>query len=828
MRFVYVNALAFGPLTSRKLELAPGMNVISGANGAGKSSWHAALYAALCGMRRGPGRTKEDEFMRRFQPWQSPQWEVATEISLDNGQRIELHHDLNGKIDCSALDIGLGRDISDELIHDGSPDGAKLVGLDRSTFLSTACVRQAQILAVLEHAGDLQEELQRAAATAGSDSTAAAAIEAIDEYSREYVGLDRKNSTKPLHIAKELLEQAHENLRLAEAAHSQYLEKQSICEELRNRSKGFELGFAIAEAQFVRNEAEALQSQFERAKALSEKLAAEPAPEIRKDSDLAAEVASSLAAYLELPPAPFRGEDPKALEAELASLPAMPTAETSPDTDLIQAHDQFLKAEAALASIDRVEIPSETEARISLALGLNAIRGWLYGSGLAAAVLALALFAVHQNEASVVAGIIFVLIAVAAAAERASHRRMGAGSGAGTLVRRRAELSESLMVRQDDLRKKLESRGYQGSHDLEAVFQQYCADCANRNRDASLAARRADLYERLKAAVSLANVCEQHETSSSRIEQRLRDVALCCGIELSETSAIIGALKSWQESHWGTLERIHQAITEREELAGLLKDTTLEEIYGQLNNKRAEAQQLVSSLDLKQTERRKPDAPTDADLRALRNKMFAARTAADLADGELQNARQSFLNVADAEEELANAGREFERLERLRGTLETAKSFLEAAQEAVHRNIAPVLTSTLEKWLPRITGNLYMRASVDPETLAVKVRPHNGQFRDAAKLSYGTSEQIYLLLRIAMTDHLTKASNEKCPLLLDDITAHCDAVRTTAILELLHEISTERQVILFSQEQGVVEWAKRSLRENDDKLELLDAESLAV
>ena len=56
MRFESVKAYAFGPFRNESLELAPGMNVVYGPNEAGKSSWRAALYAGLCGMRRTRGR----------------------------------------------------------------------------------------------------------------------------------------------------------------------------------------------------------------------------------------------------------------------------------------------------------------------------------------------------------------------------------------------------------------------------------------------------------------------------------------------------------------------------------------------------------------------------------------------------------------------------------------------------------------------------------------------------------------------------------------------------------------------------------------------------
>jgi uncharacterized protein YhaN len=85
-----------------------------------------------------------------------------------------------------------------------------------------------------------------------------------------------------------------------------------------------------------------------------------------------------------------------------------------------------------------------------------------------------------------------------------------------------------------------------------------------------------------------------------------------------------------------------------------------------------------------------------------------------------------------------------------------------------------------------------------------------GRSADADVLSQGTTEQFFLLLRIALAMHLSKA-DETVPLVLDDVTVQSDPERTRAILELLHRLSTERQVVLFTQEPAVVQWATENL-----------------
>ena len=100
MRIESVTAHAFGPFLNETLELGPGMTIIYGPNESGKSSWHAALYAALCGMRRGRGRTmKADEaFEARHRPWNGDAWKVSAIVGLEDGRKkVELRHELDGK-----------------------------------------------------------------------------------------------------------------------------------------------------------------------------------------------------------------------------------------------------------------------------------------------------------------------------------------------------------------------------------------------------------------------------------------------------------------------------------------------------------------------------------------------------------------------------------------------------------------------------------------------------------------------------------------------------------------------------------------------------------
>ncbi|MGN6244090.1 MAG: hypothetical protein ACTHOD_15640 [Motilibacteraceae bacterium] len=52
---------------------------------------------------------------------------------------------------------------------------------------------------------------------------------------------------------------------------------------------------------------------------------------------------------------------------------------------------------------------------------------------------------------------------------------------------------------------------------------------------------------------------------------------------------------------------------------------------------------------------------------------------------------------------------------------------------------------------------------------------------------------------------------------------HADTARTVAVLELLHELSADRQVVLFTQEDSVADWARANLTgPRDAVVSLLD------
>ncbi len=223
-------------------------------------------------------------------------------------------------------------------------------------------------------------------------------------------------------------------------------------------------------------------------------------------------------------------------------------------------------------------------------------------------------------------------------------------------------------------------------------------------------------------------------------------------------------------------------------------------------NAAAEAQQVFEALggsgddvgDVQEIERC---------LEQLGKDLQEARSDADTAAGELNGIDPASVDIAGAEAELDEAVAERGRVRRLDATLSTTARFMQQAADNAHRLLAPRVEAEVGTLVSRVTNGRYRSIRVDPADLSVRLVTESGNRRDARDVSRGTTEQVYLALRIVLAEVLS-TGRERCPLLLDDPTVHADSDRKMAILECLLDVADDRQVILFSQEQQVLDWAR--------------------
>ena len=146
---------------------------------------------------------------------------------------------------------------------------------------------------------------------------------------------------------------------------------------------------------------------------------------------------------------------------------------------------------------------------------------------------------------------------------------------------------------------------------------------------------------------------------------------------------------------------------------------------------------------------------------------------------------------------------EFERLRsRLRdgkrelASLLLAKRMLEKSIAAWESRNQPEVFSEASRLFAQMTNGAWTHVAMTSEGGLVAEAP-NGSSREVRHLSMGTTQQLYLALRIAM---LLQASDvgRAVPVLADDVLVHFDENRRKAAAAALAELAASRQVIVFT------------------------------
>ena len=802
-----VSARAFGPFRDAILELRPGLTVVVGPNEAGKSSWHAALRLALTGRRRGRGgRTAEDrELEERHRPWDEADgpWEVDARLHLDDGRVIDISQDLAGRVDCRAVDVGLGRDVSAEIIVEGSPDASRWLGLDRQAFAATVSVDQARILAVVDAADGLQDDMQRAAATAGRDSTAAEAIARLTDFRKSAVGADTRVAIGPLRQARLAAADADRVLADARARHQRDLGRAADAQVAAWRVVSARDRLAQAEAAVEQSRAIALVARARRAAELAARNSGPP-PALAAVEQETASVATALEAWRGRPATTvLDGPDSEAIARRLSALPPAPQGDIAPHASVMDAVSALDQAEGAAAEIRQPGGPPRS--------GASGER-LLVGGGLLAATAGL----VAVLLGAWLVGLVLIALGVGLAAWTTIRQRAGAAGTAADWGRRQQDVAARVRRSAESVREALQARGAPAEGDVRAAIGAYLTACGQRAVEAAAAAEAEPLRRQLESRRQLEGTAAEAAAAIARAESEVRAAAERIGQPLNgdDPERVVGELETWQRKRLVDLQAGQRAIAEWQELSDLLASRSLAELEAEAADagRRMAAAGLSTAVAMPVgSDAGLATAAAEEALAARQAELLTAERAAATLEGEARQLDASLPSVAEAEEAVEAAAVELHRVVGMAEVLDRTLALLRNAEEQVHRDLAPVLADTVRRWLPRISGGTYVDVSVDPRDLRVRVREAaTRQWREAWRLSEGTREQIYLLLRVAMAQHLV-TTGETAPLILDEVTAQADGTRRDALLGVFQELSRERQVILFTHDPRIGEWASRHL-----------------
>ena len=161
---------------------------------------------------------------------------------------------------------------------------------------------------------------------------------------------------------------------------------------------------------------------------------------------------------------------------------------------------------------------------------------------------------------------------------------------------------------------------------------------------------------------------------------------------------------------------------------------------------------------------------------------------------QLQGRMELLPDEEQLQRNLALARHRLAELEQTRTAITHAQNALETAMQELQRRFAPRITQRAEALLARLTGGTYSRITIGEDLTMMAAREGEATMRSPNWRSEGTGDQMYLALRLAVWEELSGES----PLILDDALVRFDQGRMERAMELLEELSRERQILLFS------------------------------
>ncbi|HEV3232782.1 MAG TPA: AAA family ATPase [Candidatus Dormibacteraeota bacterium] len=815
MRLVRLRVRGFRRFRDLDLDLDHPRLLVLGANEAGKTTLLDALLAGLYGLDPVRGGRGHPAALREATPWDGGGAGLSLSLRLSDGPLIEVDWDLTGER-TRVVDHGSGENISPDFAtgtHGWRDVGGTLLGLPGSVFRQPTCVGEGELARIAEPA-EIRNSLLRIAES-GVDEMVEAALRRLDEGALQ-ASVPRVNARTRRNLLGQELRGAEAELERVAAERAALDGEVGAIAEIEARLAGADAAVVDlrvrAEAERVeverlaREEAERSAEaarravEAERQAAAAERAASERAllaarraaaraqavataeslrvrvsrleEAVREvDAEAAALRAEEAALGLDAEPAPLPADEAKGpadaepagegtpeAGAEAAPAPASPLPWTSAEMD--EARRLLASPPPAEPAPPQVSIPGLTLAGlgvVALAAGIQLRQGLALAAGLLLALAGVILLTrrpIRTPEPVVVAGRAFPdRAAVMLELDRQRSRAQTAERRAARAGRRRA--LEERRARLDAL---LEGR----------PLDQWRADAT-----AAL------------AAVPDADAGAEAEAGAGPGEVSTPDAD---DFEPHAPVAVQDAVAA----------AVPGAAAAGAPLAETAASATADPLTAAAP---ATAGPLTAAVPA--TAGAQTTAASEADAASATATLLAAaeREAAGLRDerlerrASLERGARQVPEIAPLEERVADLRERIAALEEFGAACSLAADTLRRESTALRRAYAPRLQSILSRDLARVTDARYREAIVSDDFRIHLRAPETAALVELERLSRGTQQQVYLLLRLALLEIVGSAS-EPLPLFLDDALALSDDRRRGELLAVIAE--QPRQVVYLT------------------------------
>lgn len=175
---------------------------------------------------------------------------------------------------------------------------------------------------------------------------------------------------------------------------------------------------------------------------------------------------------------------------------------------------------------------------------------------------------------------------------------------------------------------------------------------------------------------------------------------------------------------------------------------------------------------------------------------------------EIEDIEVNSRSLAEIEEEIDFYEYKISTFKRKIKVAEITAEKITKISDSIKGDFMPLLKRSISDNFAYLTGGKYNEVAID-EDMNITVLSEDNKDRniDLESLSGGTLDQLYLSLRIALSNILS--GNQNIPLIFDDSFVQYDSKRLNKSIEMLARESERRQVILFTCQEREAETAKQ-------------------
>ncbi|MDL4842746.1 ATP-binding protein [Aquibacillus rhizosphaerae] len=141
--------------------------------------------------------------------------------------------------------------------------------------------------------------------------------------------------------------------------------------------------------------------------------------------------------------------------------------------------------------------------------------------------------------------------------------------------------------------------------------------------------------------------------------------------------------------------------------------------------------------------------------------------------------------------------------------LQVAKEKLVNTKKMYQQHYLPKVIERTTIYFEKLTNGSYKRILPLEEGKVLYVECGNGIRYQVTELSQGTRDQLFVSLRIALSEVTSEIS--KMPFFIDDAFVHFDGVRRASMMQILEKIAEKQQVLLFTCQESIIEYSNNQV-----------------